>query len=103
MLDLTEIFDVLENLFETSVDAGAELESITVEQIADSLSYAGIDIAELPPEQASDVVTAIEKQITFGDSWTDPVDDGTGIYDRYNTRYESYSEFVAGENGRPTY
>jgi len=66
MCDLTEIFDALENVFENSADAGSGLESITIEQVADSLSYAGIDIAELPPEQASEVVTAIEKQITFG-------------------------------------
>jgi hypothetical protein len=103
MFDLTEIFDAIENLFETSVGAESSMANVNVDQLVESLNYAGIDIADLPPEQASEVVTAIEKQIKFGDSWTDPVDDGKGIYDSYNTRYETVSEFVAGENGRSTY
>ena len=80
--------------------AGNALSSVAeagVEAAVDALSDSAGDVAEAAQS------ASIEGEVAFGDSWTDPVDDGNGIYDSYNTRYESYSEFVEGVNGRSTY
>lgn len=99
MLEITEIIEALEML----VDGGNGTENISVDEIANSLTYSGVDLTKLSPVEVNEVVAEIGKQITFGDSWTDPVDDGKGIYDRDGNRFGTYSEFVAGVNGRPTY